>query len=107
MFLLGRDFPLRHVRAAEALLGAGGVYGAMDGELEAKSETVVTGGTEVVDHGHYRPVTCRFLKAARSTQDATGDGREPAARESERPSGEHASALSVYSDAEDRLPRWG
>src|SRR3954470_10972802 len=52
MFLLGRAFLPRYVRAAEALLGAGGVYGALHGELEAKSETVVTRGTEVVDHGH-------------------------------------------------------
>src|SRR3954466_15799417 len=60
MFLLGRDFPLRHVRAAEALLGAGGVYGAMSGELEAKSETVVTGGTNEVRHGHVGRLNCRF-----------------------------------------------
>jgi hypothetical protein len=36
MFLLGRDFPLRRVRAAEALLGAGGVYGESPVKLEAK-----------------------------------------------------------------------
>src|SRR4051794_6626176 len=110
MFLLGRAFLPRYVRAAEALLGAGGVYGAQHGELEAKSETVVTGGTEVMDHGHGRRLTCRFpVTGQRARGRPAGPFERPARVGDRRPRratwslGDRIGAQELHSAADDEV----